>query len=145
MLMGGRAKRAGHFTGIRIGLRSISLAFVGFAAPAFCCVVAPSPFDPARQHSDVVLVGTVANEVMVRKRASDARVALSRVVVGAYSGQTYEISHFVFDGSGMCPRGPQPRKGDRIVLYLRQGAQGLALQGFLRFEDAKRVDKRLRG
>jgi len=117
---------------------------VALSSPALACMAPPPPFNPAVQHSDLVLLGSVSNDVRSGRDYRDAQVAVRRVVAGTYDHKTYAIDHFLFDGSGMCALGPIPKKGDRLVVYLRRTkSRETGLQGFLLLRDAAKVDRRL--
>jgi hypothetical protein len=118
----------------------VAIALVPVSA-AHSCTVPPPPFDPRYQKADVVLLGEIGNVVSPGR---DAQLKVNRVVAGTFSAPSYAISHFAFDGSGLCPLGPELHKGDRVVAYLGKAAGNkLELRGFLYLMDATKVDQRL--
>ena len=131
----------------RLSIRVI-VAIAGsvcLGSPSLACTAPPPPFNPSVQRADLVLLGSVTNDVRAGRNYRDAQVAVKNVVAGTYGRKTYALDHFLFDGSGMCALGPIPKKGDALVIYLlRNGNHEPSLQGFLLLRDATKVDRRLR-
>lgn len=101
-----------------------------WAPQAVACRIAVG-FDPMAQRADVIVHGRVLNQVGASGFVF-ADIAVERALVGAFPDRSYRLSWHVYDGRGLCPPpGPDLRKGDEVVVYLKRDSGRFQAQGWM--------------
>lgn len=129
----------------RLALLIALLAFTGVPIPVMGCSIQTPAFDPSTFKSGVILEGVV--EVSrLDGGMIDVDLRVERVVQGPYHRSNFTFSFFPSLNSGSCaPPGTQiVGHGKKLVVYLSRMDGGLWRKAWLSFEDAKRLDYRVR-
>lgn len=106
---------------------------------AALCIVAPPAFDPRTEPADTIVVGRAIMEPADTFLTS-TRIRILRTLTGSFDARDYDLEWHV-SGTGMCPaRGPRIVKGQTVVIYFRGSPGAFGPVGWLRVEDARRID-----